>query len=82
MAVGVFPREWSETGMFLYADFAYSDRYTRYRLPNDPGLINELLRCLCENLDAVGSYGAIYWKVWVRLTEKGYEVTLPRAMRG
>jgi hypothetical protein len=77
VAVGAFPRDWSEEGMFLYADFAYSDRYTRYRLPREPGLINQLLKYVCSNLETVGSFGDIYGKVWVRLTEKGHEVTLP-----
>src|SRR5690242_18679274 len=74
VAVGVFPCKWSEGGMFPYADFAYNDSYSRYRLPSESALINELLKYLCSNLETIGSFGDIYGKVWVRLTEKGYEV--------
>ena len=77
VAVGVFPRDWSAAGMFRYADFAYNDTYVRYRLPNEPGLMKQLLKHLCDNLDTIGSFGDIYGKVWVRVTENGCEVYLP-----
>ena len=77
VAVGVFPRDWSGGDMFAYADFAYSDRYVRYRLPTDTNLLNQLLEHLCGNLETGVGDGDIYGKVWVKLTEKGYEVDLP-----
>jgi len=77
VAVGVFPRDWSEDGLFRYADFAYNESYSRYRLPNDECLVNELLKYLCSNLEMQGAGHGIHGKVWVRLTEKGYEVDLP-----
>jgi hypothetical protein len=77
VAVGVFPADWSNDGMFIYADFAYSDTYTRYRLPNDDGLLTGLSKYLSSNLEMCGSGNGIYGKVWVRLTEKGYQVDLP-----
>jgi len=77
VAVGVFPGDWSDDGMFCYADFAYSDSYTRYRLPNDEGLLNGLSKFLSSNLEMCGSGHGIYGKVWVKLTDQGYEVDLP-----
>lgn len=76
VAVGVFPREWSLEGMFVYADFAYNDRYERYRLPYDEGLFEQLLKYMGDNMQMCGDVG-IPAKVWVRLTEHGYEVDLP-----
>ena len=77
VAVGVFPGDWSSGGMFLYADFAYSDRYTRYRLPKDEGLLNGLVIFLASNMEMNGSGDGIYGKVWVKRTQEGYEVFLP-----
>ena len=77
VALGVFPGDWSEDGIYRYADFAYSDSYTRYRLPNDEGLLNGLSKFLSSNLEMSGSGQGIYGKVWVKRTEQGYEVDLP-----
>ena len=73
----MFPRDWSEDGMFAYVDFAYSDSYIRYRLPNDAGLLGALQGYLCGNLEMLAEFGDLYGKVWIRLTEKGHEVDLP-----
>ena len=77
VAVGVFPRDWSPGGMFAYADFAYSDDYVRYRLPYDEELFKQLLKHLDSNLAMHAEDCGIYGKVWIQLTEKGYEVDLP-----
>lgn len=77
VAVGVFPRDWSGEGAFAYADFAYGESYTRYRLPDDDDLLNGLMRYLWSNVEASAASDGIYAKVWVKLTENGYEVDLP-----
>ena len=77
VAVGVFPRDWSPDEMFAYADFAYGESYTRYRLPDDDDLLNGLMRYLWSNVEASAASDGIYAKVWVKLTENGYEVNLP-----
>ena len=77
VAVGVFPRDWSGGDMFAYADFAYNDRYTRYRLPNDEGLLTALLKFLRDNIEMNAAGDGIYGKVWVKRTEEGYVVDLP-----
>ena len=76
-AVGVFPREGGDGGMFAYADFLHGDSYTRYRLPDDDDLLNGLMRYLWSNVEASAASDGIYAKVWVKLTENGYEVNLP-----
>jgi len=77
VALGVFPGEWDDATMFRYADFAYSNSYTRYRLPNDPTLLNELAKYLNSNFEMCGTGHGIYGKVWVFLTKEGYKVDLP-----
>ena len=77
VAVGVFPREWCQDGYFAYVDFAYNDAYLRYRLPNDLDLTQQLLKFLTTNLGTLAQVGDVYGKVWVTLTDKGYEVDLP-----
>ena len=78
VAVGVFPRgEWGPDEMFAYADFAYGDGYVRYRLPYDEGLFKQLLKHLEGNLAMYAEDCGIHAKVWIQLTEIGYEVDLP-----
>ena len=77
VAVGVFPIDWSNEGMFAYADFAYHDHYSRYRLPDDEGLIELLMKFLAGNLEMNGAGLGIYAKVWVKRTMNGYELELP-----
>lgn len=77
VAVGVFPRGGVDDDLFAYADFAYNDRYARYRLPNDKGLRNQLLEHLYCNIEMNAEGDGIYGKLWVRLTAKGHEVDLP-----
>ena len=77
VAMGAFPRDWTDDGMIVFVDFAYSERYERYRLPNDEGLRKQLPEQLEENMAMYADYGDIYGKVWVTLTEKGYKVDQP-----
>jgi hypothetical protein len=77
VAVGVFPRDWSEEGMFAYADFACNDSYCRYRLPKDENLLSRLIDFLWGNTDMCRRGEGIYGKVWVKLTDQGYQVHLP-----
>ena len=77
VAVGVFPGDSSGAGEFSFADFAYNNEYTRYRLPKDAGLLNGLLEYLACNLEMWGLGQTTYGKVWVKLTEHGYKVELP-----
>jgi hypothetical protein len=63
--------------MFAYADFAYNDDYIRYRLPDDPNLIKQLLGYVSGNLETLMNFGDVYGKVWIELTDKGYTVDLP-----
>ena len=77
LAVGVFPFDWNEKGMFLYADFAYGDGYSRYRLPADCKLIDQLMLHLCANLQTAKELNNIFGKVWIELTKEGYKVSLP-----
>ena len=76
VAMGVFPRDWTLEGEIRFADFAYNHAYTRYRIPCDESLLNGLLRYLSANLEMCGDVG-IHGKVWIKLTEQGYEVDLP-----
>jgi len=77
VALGVFPGDWSAEAAIGYADFAYGETYTRYRIPDDDSLHLGLLRYLEFNLQhQAGGYG-LAAKVWIRLTETGYEVDLP-----
>jgi hypothetical protein len=77
VAVGVFPREWNDEGLFAYVDFAYNDSYTRYRLPKDQALKVQLLHQLLDNIASHDAGNGIYGKVWVTLTSAGYKVCLP-----
>jgi hypothetical protein len=78
VALGVFPRAWGEEdGMTQYADFAYNERYVRYRLPNDKDLKEQLHSFLWDNLNGVAHTGDIYGKVIIRLTETGHLVIWP-----
>ena len=77
VALGVFPGDWSNESEILFADFAYNDAYTRYRIPCDETLMAGLFKYLAANLDFSGEGIGIQGKVWIKLTEKGYEVDLP-----
>jgi len=77
VAMGVFPREWSELNLYLFADFAYGDDYTRYRLPHDRNLLKQLREYLVTNLETMDQIGDIFGKVWITLTEDGHKVYLP-----
>ncbi len=75
VAMGVFPREWGvEDGMTQYADFAYNQKYERYRLPNDIDLKRALHKVLWLNLNGVAHTGDIYGKVRIGLGKLGYVV--------
>ena len=77
VALGVFPREWSELDLYLFADFSYGDEYSRYRLPHDRNLLKQLREYLVTNLETMDQIGDIYGKVWITLTEEGHKVYLP-----
>ena len=77
VAVGVFPGDWSADAAIGYADFAYGEAYTRYRIPDDDSLHLGLLRYLECNLQHQAGGCGLAAKVWIRLTETGYEVDLP-----
>ena len=77
VAVGVFPGDWSNEGEIPFADFAYNDRYCRYRLPCEESLLKGLMKYLCENLALSGEGLGMHGKVWIRRTEQGYKVDLP-----
>ena len=76
VALGVFPRDWTLEGEIPFADFAYNNDYTRYRIPQDETLINGLLKYLSANLEMCRDIG-MHAKVWIKRTETGYEVDLP-----
>jgi hypothetical protein len=76
VALGAYPSNWEE-GMYSFADFAYGDSYTRYRLPPDEGLRKQLLAYLEGSMALVGESCGLYAKVWVTLTDQGYKVDLP-----
>lgn len=77
VAMGIFPREWGAVdGLTPYVDFAYSDSYCRYRLPDDDGLRRKLLEMLCCNLVPVD--GDIYGKVVITCVgDNRHSVELP-----
>ncbi len=77
VALGVFPGDWSSDSEIPFADFAYNDAYTRYQIPSDETLRAGLLKYLAANLDFSGAGMGIQAKLWIKLTEKGYEVDLP-----
>jgi hypothetical protein len=70
VAVGVVPGEYG------YAEFEYNGDVTRYRMPDD-GLCDLLLGHLRNNILCHRADDGMYDKVWIRRTEKGYEVELP-----
>ena len=76
VALGVFPGDGSVEDEIPFADFAYGESYVRYRIPLDESLLNGLKKFLSANLDMCGDIG-MHGKVWIKLTEKGYEVDLP-----
>jgi hypothetical protein len=78
VALGVFPGgDWEGDQIFPYADFAYGDTYSRFRLPYDDGLLEQLQMQLADNLEILAASGSIAVKLWIQLTEKGYKVDLP-----
>lgn len=78
VALGVLPLHWSDVGgLIAYVDFAYSDDYDRYRLPDDESLRAQLRDMLAQNMDAAGNADGIYGKVWIKRDEAGYSVALP-----
>lgn len=78
VAMGVVHRDWGEPeGCIQYVDFAYNDRYCRYRLPSDPTLKSDLFKHLRANLDGCASEDGIYRKLWISRTEGGYSISLP-----
>jgi hypothetical protein len=76
VALGVFPRDWTLEGEIPFADFAYNNDYTRYRIPCDESLLNGLLKFLSANLTMCGDVG-MHGKVWIELTKEGHKVYLP-----
>lgn len=77
VAMGVFGEWGVEDGMIQYVDFAYNDRYTRYRLPQHIDLKRQLHAALWSNINGIAHTGDIYGKVWIRRTEYGYDVFEP-----
>ena len=78
VALGVFPGgDWDGDSIFSYADFAYGDSYARFLLPNDDGLLEQLKKYLADALEILAASGSIEVKLWIKLTENGYEVDLP-----
>ena len=80
VSVGILPRDWkSDSGMTPYVDFAYGNRYERYRLPLDDGgsLKRQLVEMLDLNLTEYYIGGGMLGKVWIKRLEKGYTVDLP-----
>lgn len=78
VAMGIFPHDWgTEEGMIPYADFAYSDSYERFELPDDKDLKDSLQDYLWENLNGRAHRGDVYGKVWIIRTDSGYLVHEP-----
>jgi len=77
VALGVFHGDWSDESEFVYADFAYNETYTRYRLPNDHQLVNELAKFFSSNLELSMAGHGLFCKLWIQLTQEGYKVDLP-----
>jgi hypothetical protein len=78
VSIGVFPADdWDSEGMIPYVDFAYNQKYERYRLPNNAGLHDQLHQMLIENIDMGINGNGIYNKVWISLNDDGYLVFLP-----
>ena len=78
VALGVFVKDWcAEDGMIPYVDFAYNDRYTRYRLPADESLKKQLHAFLWNNIHDETGTGGVDSKVWIELSASGYSVDLP-----
>ena len=77
VALGVFPGDWSAESAIRYADFAYGEAYTRYRIPDDDSLHLGLMRYLEGNLQLQAAGCGLAAKLWIRLTETGYELDLP-----
>jgi hypothetical protein len=77
VALGVFPGDWSDESEYLYADFAYDQSYSRYRLPNDKQLLDKLGPFLCDNFELSMSGHGLFCKLWIQLTQEGYKVDLP-----
>lgn len=74
VGMGVMP-DWDEGKSFRWVDFAYNSDYIRYELPNDAALENQLLAQLRGNMET--DHDGMYGKVWIKLTDEGYEVDLP-----
>jgi len=76
VGMGSFPMEWNER-FINYADFAYGDTYSRYRLPYDPELQGELFMFLQANMETAAAGDSMYGKLYIKLTATGYVITLP-----
>ena len=83
MGVGWFPDpswDWKNTDHFVYADFYYNGKYTRYRLPNDENLVIQLQKRAFENIQELHATGycSFSTKIWIeRLADGGWDTALP-----
>jgi len=75
VSMGVIPMDWVNGDMVLYADFAYSDSYERYVLPNDKALREDLLDFLWDNIQGAGAELGMYNKLWIELTVDGFDAS-------
>ena len=76
VAVGCFldtKRDWKDEDNFIYADFFYSGEYTRYRLPNNEKLVNQLQKGVSDNIRELDGthYASCSTKVYVERLDDG-----------
>ena len=71
VAFGVFPGNQHGDNFFGYVDFSYRDHYSRYRLPKDRDLINQLLEHFSVNVETVLDRGSVQRNLSIRLTHDG-----------
>jgi len=83
VAVGWFPDpswDWKNTDHFVYADFYYNGRYTRYKLPNDDDLVSQLQQRVFNNIRELHctDHDGYSTKIWIeRLDDGRWNTFLP-----
>jgi hypothetical protein len=77
-AMGVLCDDYAPEGFFsTWVEFSYGEHKDRYDVPTDSNLLRQLWEWMLCNMETTRDESGLCGKVWVRLTDKGYEVDLP-----
>ena len=79
VSVGLFV-DWEDEDHFVYADFYYNGKYTRYNLPQDDDLVSQLQRRVFDNIRELHctDHSGFSTKIWIeRLPDGQWNTFLP-----